>query len=245
MAFPPLANSDFMLADRDRAVRVVLKGLTGPVTVNGVTLNSAMPPQEAVLTDAQIADVLTYVFNSWGNSGDAVRVGAHQRHVSGGSIGAPNDCDVCHVTPSEALSSGHVDSATASVVYGGLAVQGGAAPVWTRASATCASTYCHGSYSGVYTYFYWEEERTVPYQGLRATAIWTGGPMTCGSCHGNPPRTGVWHSGSHAGGNDCQLCHPNATGVNGAGTAITNRATHANGALDVAPQWNSRCFRCH
>jgi len=182
---------------------------------------------------------------TWGNSGDAVRVGAHQRHVSGGSIGAPNDCDVCHVTPSEALSSGHVDSATASVVYGGLAVQGGAAPVWTRASATCASTYCHGSYSGVYTYFYWEEERTVPYQGLRATAIWTGGPMTCGSCHGNPPRTGVWHSGSHAGGNDCQLCHPNATGVNGAGTAITNRATHANGALDVAPQWNSRCFRCH
>jgi len=70
-AFPPLTGSDYMLADRDRAVRTVLKGLTGPVTVNGVTFNSAMPPQEAVLTDAQIADVLTYVFNSWGNSGDA------------------------------------------------------------------------------------------------------------------------------------------------------------------------------
>ncbi|HEY8995589.1 MAG TPA: copper-containing nitrite reductase [Lacunisphaera sp.] len=70
-AFPPLAGSDYMLADRDRAIRVVLKGLTGPVTVNGQTINSAMPPQEAVLTDAQIADVLTYVFNSWGNSGEA------------------------------------------------------------------------------------------------------------------------------------------------------------------------------
>ncbi|MES1169036.1 MAG: c-type cytochrome, partial [Oleiharenicola lentus] len=70
-AFPPLAGSDFMQADRDRAVRIVLKGLTGPVTVNGTIINSAMPPQEAVLTDAQIADVLTYVFNSWGNSGDA------------------------------------------------------------------------------------------------------------------------------------------------------------------------------
>jgi len=70
-AFPPLAGSDYMLADRDRAVRTVLKGLTGPVTVNGQTINSAMPPQEAVLTDAQIADVLTYVFNTWGNSGDA------------------------------------------------------------------------------------------------------------------------------------------------------------------------------
>jgi nitrite reductase (NO-forming) len=70
-AFPPLAGSDFLQADRERAVRIVLKGLTGPVTVNGTTINSAMPPQEAVLTDAQIADVLTYVFNSWGNSGDA------------------------------------------------------------------------------------------------------------------------------------------------------------------------------
>jgi nitrite reductase (NO-forming) len=70
-AFPPLAGSDYMLADRERAIRVVLKGLTGPITVNGQTINSAMPPQEAVLTDAQIADVLTYVFNAWGNSGDA------------------------------------------------------------------------------------------------------------------------------------------------------------------------------
>ena len=72
-AFPPLARSDYMLADRDRAVRTVLKGMTGPVTVNGVTFNSAMPPQEAVLTDAQIADVLTYVYNSWGNTGDAFK----------------------------------------------------------------------------------------------------------------------------------------------------------------------------
>ncbi|MBX3748847.1 MAG: nitrite reductase, copper-containing [Opitutaceae bacterium] len=73
-AFPPLANSDYMLADRDRAVRVVLKGLSGPVTVNGVTFNSVMPPQEAVLTDQQVADVMTYVFNAWGNSGDAFKV---------------------------------------------------------------------------------------------------------------------------------------------------------------------------
>ena len=71
MAFPPLAGSDFLLADRDRAIRIVLKGLTGPVTVNGQTINSVMPPQEAVLTDAQIADVLTYVSNTWGNKGDA------------------------------------------------------------------------------------------------------------------------------------------------------------------------------
>ncbi len=71
LAFPPLAASDYMLADRDRAVRTVLKGLSGPVTVNGVTINSVMPPQEAVLTDTQVADVLTYVYNAWGNQGEA------------------------------------------------------------------------------------------------------------------------------------------------------------------------------
>jgi nitrite reductase (NO-forming) len=69
--FPPLAGSDYMLADRDRAIRIVLKGLTGPVTVNGATFNSAMPGQADQLNDQQVADVLTYVFNAWGNSGDA------------------------------------------------------------------------------------------------------------------------------------------------------------------------------
>ena len=45
--------------------------MIGPVTVNGKKYDSVMPPQEAVMTDAQIADVLTYVFNAWGNTGDA------------------------------------------------------------------------------------------------------------------------------------------------------------------------------
>jgi nitrite reductase (NO-forming) len=70
--FPPLAKSDYLLADRDRSIRIILKGMSGPVTVNGATYNSAMPPQEAVLTDQQVADVMTYITNAWGNSGDAV-----------------------------------------------------------------------------------------------------------------------------------------------------------------------------
>ncbi len=69
--FPPLAGSDFLQQDRERAIRIALKGLSGAVTVNGKTFNSIMPPQEGALSDQQIADVLTYVFNSWGNSGDA------------------------------------------------------------------------------------------------------------------------------------------------------------------------------
>ena len=68
---PPLVGSDYMMADRERTIRGVLKGVSGPITVNQVAYNSVMPPLEAVLSDRQVADVLTYVFNSWGNQGDA------------------------------------------------------------------------------------------------------------------------------------------------------------------------------
>jgi nitrite reductase (NO-forming) len=67
--FPPLAGSDFLMADHDRPIRIVLRGLLGPVTVNGATFNSAMPPLAGTLSEQQIADVLTYVTNEWGNKG--------------------------------------------------------------------------------------------------------------------------------------------------------------------------------
>ena len=69
-AFPALAKSDYMIADRTRAIRIVLHGLAGPITVNGQSINNVMPAQESALTDQQIADVLTYVFNAWGNRGE-------------------------------------------------------------------------------------------------------------------------------------------------------------------------------
>ena len=65
--FPPLAGSDFLKADRERAIRIVTKGLSGPITVNGKPYNNLMPPQDQ-LTNDQAADALTYVMNSWGNN---------------------------------------------------------------------------------------------------------------------------------------------------------------------------------
>jgi len=65
-AFPPLAGSDFLKADPKRAIGIVLHGLTGPITVNGKEFNSVMPPMTQ-LSDTEVADVLTYVMNSWGN----------------------------------------------------------------------------------------------------------------------------------------------------------------------------------
>jgi nitrite reductase (NO-forming) len=70
--FPPLAKSDFLLANRKRAIGIALNGLTGPVTVNGTTYNSVMPPMSQ-LNDDEIANILTFALNSWGNAGGAVK----------------------------------------------------------------------------------------------------------------------------------------------------------------------------
>ena len=65
--FPPLAKSDFLAADKARAMGIVLNGLTGPVKVNGTDYNSVMPPMSQ-LADDEVANILTYVGNSWGNN---------------------------------------------------------------------------------------------------------------------------------------------------------------------------------
>jgi nitrite reductase (NO-forming) len=70
--FPPLAKSDWLMADKTRAITSLIKGLSGPITVNGQTYNGVMPP--SMLNDEQVASVLTYVRNAFGNSGDIVTV---------------------------------------------------------------------------------------------------------------------------------------------------------------------------
>jgi nitrite reductase (NO-forming) len=64
--FPPLANSDYLNADVNRSIDAVIHGLTGEITVNGKKYNNVMPGQ--VLTDEEAANVLTYIYQSWGNS---------------------------------------------------------------------------------------------------------------------------------------------------------------------------------
>jgi nitrite reductase (NO-forming) len=69
--FPPLAKSDYLAADPKRAIGILLHGLTGKLTVNGADYNSVMPPMDQLNDDA-IANILTYVLNSWGNSGGQI-----------------------------------------------------------------------------------------------------------------------------------------------------------------------------
>ena len=70
--FPPLAKSDYVATKKDdELARIVLNGLSGPVKVNGSEYNSVMPPMSQ-LTDDEVANILTYVKNSWGNPGGQV-----------------------------------------------------------------------------------------------------------------------------------------------------------------------------
>ena len=69
--FPPLAGSEWIAKSSSIAVRNITNGMQGPVTVKGMTYNSMMPPV-AGLSDKDIADVVTYVNNSFGNTGATV-----------------------------------------------------------------------------------------------------------------------------------------------------------------------------
>jgi len=69
-AFPPVAKSDYLNADKIRAIKTVTGGLQGAVTVNGKVFNGVMPAW--TLSDEDVANVLTYIYNSWGNSGKEV-----------------------------------------------------------------------------------------------------------------------------------------------------------------------------
>ena len=70
-AFPPLSKSDYLMADVSRIIETVLNGLTGPIQVNGQNYNGTMPPM-GHLKDEEIADILSFVRNSWGNAGSPV-----------------------------------------------------------------------------------------------------------------------------------------------------------------------------
>lgn len=71
--YPPLAGSEYVNGGTRRLGMIVLKGLQGPVTVKGQQFGTAvMQPWDKTLTDAKIADVLTYIRSDWGNKGGPV-----------------------------------------------------------------------------------------------------------------------------------------------------------------------------
>lgn len=72
-AYPPLAGAEIPnLPSPNRHIAIILKGMSGPVTVKGTEYNNTMTGFEAILSDDQIAAIATYERSSWGNTGSAV-----------------------------------------------------------------------------------------------------------------------------------------------------------------------------
>ena len=154
----------------------------------------------------------------------AIAVGAHQGHVNpatASAIASPVACTVCHPSPLPA-DVAHVNGQPTAIAFSGLATARGAVPVYNRTSSpTCSSTYCHGNFTG---------GRTA------ATPAWTGGAVTCTSCHLMPATNSGEHS-THMGQNlNCSDCHNGiATGTGNPSTnaAITGVTLHVNGTANV------------
>jgi mono/diheme cytochrome c family protein len=68
--YPPLAKADYLMADKERAVRQIVFGARGEMIVNGKTYNAEMTGFD--LTDQEVSDLVNYIRNSFGNKGGAV-----------------------------------------------------------------------------------------------------------------------------------------------------------------------------
>ncbi|MCB0490316.1 MAG: cytochrome c [Cyclobacteriaceae bacterium] len=69
--YPPLAKSDYLMADKTRAIKQVLEGANGEMVVNGEKYFGFMTGFP--LSDTEVSDVLNYIRNSWGNKGEPVK----------------------------------------------------------------------------------------------------------------------------------------------------------------------------
>ncbi|MFM8569636.1 MAG: c-type cytochrome [Candidatus Kapaibacterium sp.] len=73
--YPPLAGSDY-LKSKSKAdiIKAVTGGLKGEIVVNGKKFNGIMAPLPSKYNDQDVADILTYVYGSWGNNGTKITV---------------------------------------------------------------------------------------------------------------------------------------------------------------------------
>lgn len=68
--YPPLANSDYLLKNREASIKAIKFGLNGEIKVNNEKYNNIMAPLG--LSDDEVADVMNYISNNWGNKNNKI-----------------------------------------------------------------------------------------------------------------------------------------------------------------------------
>ena len=146
-----------------------------------------------------------------GAAADPARIGAHQVHLSDGSLTKAFACSTCHAVPAD---TGHLRGAAAraNVVLSGSGQRSLPASLGTydQASGTCATS-CHGP---------------------TGSPAWSStGSAACGTCHALPPATSTGHPAVTGGPTACALCHPQT--VKPDGTIDVAGGAHVNGKVEV------------
>jgi len=73
LLYPPLKGSDYLVANQHDVICLIRNGKRGELTVNGKSYNQPMPAMPS-LTDLEIAEISTYIYNTWGNEQGIVDV---------------------------------------------------------------------------------------------------------------------------------------------------------------------------
>ncbi len=176
--------------------------------------------------------------------------GAHAKH----SAYPCQSCHVWHLGPSNWFEKGGL-----AYIKPSDSNPSPPLPTFDAVTQTCLNVACHSVPEGTYSYIALDDVEYFANYGRpsRPTPSWYAeGIAACTACHDNPPRNGsdgsnAWHSGWHANvgaadyRNQCQLCHPDATGTNGKGETITNPSLHRNGKVEVQKTWTAGCRPCH
>jgi mono/diheme cytochrome c family protein len=94
--YPPLAGSALATGDAVLPIRIVLHGFNGPIERGDGKYNGVMQPWQNDLTDQEIADVLTFIRSSWGNTAAAVTAEQvkEQRAATKGKVGAYTEAEL-------------------------------------------------------------------------------------------------------------------------------------------------------
>ncbi|MEZ4829108.1 MAG: cytochrome c [Bacteroidia bacterium] len=102
---PPLAGSEWVTGDKKRLILLVLHGLEGPLTVNGHLYDKPeilpVMPSFTILDDKDLAEILTYIRNAWGNTSESVSPGdvGHTRHTSQGRVIPWTEKELLNIQP--------------------------------------------------------------------------------------------------------------------------------------------------